>query len=470
MTLVATCAAVLLLAAAGWLPTIVLVGRRPISLVTAPVTGAVMAGVSGSLAVVLHLWLLPVVAVLAAVVNLSCLVLLRRTAPPASGAPNEGLAVAWSAGAMAFALVALRAPTLGHDARSIWLLHARLFGEPGRYADAMALAPYDFSHMDYPLLVPATVGAVWASIGESTHRVGQLVIALLGACSIAALATSVAAVRPTRTGNLARHLAPAVAAAVALACAGTARGGLSDGLADALVAATAATATLRALVLPLSRSNAGLAAIFLAAAATTKNEGAVAAGIITVLYVGRVLRSRTDSRLAWVTVAGLVPALLWFPIAVALGARLGSSGNFRGSPGYPGAALDRLGHTLDAMWNEIWPWQLVVLLTIILVVATLSRAPGLPWRPSVLACTVVTGYLAFMVFGFVVGDFEIRSWLESTGGRVTTYVRMVALAELGVLAIALLTWEPSRSTRGPAHRRTSTDFDADARHRGPRAT
>jgi len=432
----------------GVLPALALGGQRARSIVLAPLAVAAMAGLGATLAVPLRLPLTATFAAAALVANGGALAALRQSTAPSPPPTSDGGGAATVSAAVAatVGLLALRAPTIDHDARSIWFLHARLFvGPSDLYANVMDDAAYRFSHMDYPPLVPSSVALTWRAAGQTDLRTAQIVTAVLGACALATLGWAVAAI--ARRVGAAPAVRAAAAAAAVLGCIAAAEGGLTRGYVDALAAAAAAGAALHALVLPIRRDTSLMVGLLAAVAALTKVEGSVAAGVVVGLYALRVVTSRSTqvsrSTLAGVVAAALAPAAAWYAAAVAMGAGLASAGYTSSAPD-PGRPLDRIGATIPSVAIEVWPLPLAVVSSVLAWWLT-SRSPARArWRPPTLLWLAVGVQLFVLVVGFVVGDYEIHRWLEIAASRSTMYARMVGIAELATLGAFLWATDPTR--------------------------
>jgi hypothetical protein len=85
-----------------------------------------------------------------------------------------------------FVLRSYHAPHGESDAMNIWNLHARfLFRDPGHWQEMFAPS-LDYSHPDYPLLLPGFVASTWARLGSDTPLV-PILVALGFAASLVAL-------------------------------------------------------------------------------------------------------------------------------------------------------------------------------------------------------------------------------------------------------------------------------------------
>ncbi len=319
-----------LLAASGALPAWRLAGKRPVTVFLAPLAGAVLAGVSGGLTVLVAGSILRWFVALAVAANAAALASLlahreeRRSAglqPPAPGqasvrgyarAPRPSLELPGGMGslsgmgglagllavvaAVSWGLSALVRPRIGFDARGIWLLHARWMLEGHAVARAALSNPaLPFAHSSYPPLAGGMVALVWTVTSTHTLRLGEVMIALCSACAVAAAGcmlveagtSGATRLRAGGAGRLAGLLVAAVGVlaggAWCLAAYGVAGASATNGYVDLLWSAAAVGAAGYGLLLPASRSSLYVTALLVAVAALTKNEGIAASAVLVVL-------------------------------------------------------------------------------------------------------------------------------------------------------------------------------------------
>ncbi|HEY7947715.1 MAG TPA: hypothetical protein VID75_08565 [Acidimicrobiales bacterium] len=313
--------AMVVLAAAGALPVLALVGARWVAVPLIPLGGAVLAAgaaagmvaVGGSLVV----WF----AALAASVGVACTALwiVRPTARPwrrhaVESPPGVRLVrlvrlVAFVAVALAAAwsLTALRTPSVGFDARTIWMLHARWYAD-GHTTSLAALrnTALFFAHAGYPPLIGGTVAVAWLVTGVDSDRFGVVIVALLNACAVMAAAWVLVdlgrrcarwsanrsepgdALSTGRGAGIVPSLVGSVAAGLLVLVAfGVAGPFATNGYADMLWATAAVGAVGFGLVLSGRRSDLGAAAVLLAVAGLTKDEGYVTSMVIVALITLR---------------------------------------------------------------------------------------------------------------------------------------------------------------------------------------
>jgi hypothetical protein len=130
--------------------------------------------------------------------------------PPVATPPGRLLPVALAATLACtvarFVVVSVRCPHGHYDAWGIWNLRARfLFRGGRRWRDAFLIerTPVDWSHPDYPLLLPATVARGWYYLGHETTLVPVLVAGLFTFATVGLLLSVLALLRGPRQGCLA---------------------------------------------------------------------------------------------------------------------------------------------------------------------------------------------------------------------------------------------------------------------------
>jgi hypothetical protein len=250
--------------------------------------------------------------------------------------------------AIAWSLRPLRVPSVGWDARAIWLLRGAWFADGHQALRAGFENPQLLlAHVAYPPLVSATAGFSWSLTGNHSYRLGVVIISLLNACAVAALAWvlveggRLAAGRLTaRRGQIGADgshgtrgtrwaVVPAatgvvVAGLLVLATFGVIGPFATNGYADPLWSIAAAGAIGYGLCLPLRAKYVGVAAILLAVCGLTKVEGtATAAGIIVLLVARwvasgwRQRRARGAERPEGSSMRSLRP--IWVPVLIGVG-------------------------------------------------------------------------------------------------------------------------------------------------------
>jgi len=199
------------------------------------------------------------------------------------------------------------------DAWAIWNQHARFLFRGGE--EWRSMLDIDWSHPDYPLLLPASVARVWAYAGRETTLGPALIAMVFGVASVTIVMTALDVGRrrawiagalllgagaflgqvPSQRADV--PLACFMVATLAVACGPT---GLLTGRARPQMAALVAGATS-------------------AMAAWTKNEGLAFAVLLLLLVAIMAVRRGAGRQLLW-WVAGGVPVLVtivWFKLALA---------------------------------------------------------------------------------------------------------------------------------------------------------
>ncbi len=190
------------LTAAGALPVRMLAGWRPVTPFLAPIGGAILAGAAGALTVLVNgtevRWFVPLAIAANAAASASWLA--RREARRSRTGPRPsvmlwaagGAGVLAVAGASAWSLRSLVNVDIGVQARSIWLAHATWIANGHNVAlSALTNSGLAVSHSSYPPLGGSAVALGWVITGVSTDRVGELVIALLSGCAVAAAGATI---------------------------------------------------------------------------------------------------------------------------------------------------------------------------------------------------------------------------------------------------------------------------------------
>jgi hypothetical protein len=435
----------------GILPALAVARRTPAAVFLAPLTGAGMAavaavielGVGGSLAVNYT--------VVAVIVNLAVIawwLAFGRSRWRWTGLPWgwSVATVAVAVGCLAVTLDALRANGIGWDANSIWTTHAfMVYGGHHVLFSGLQNVAYQFTNPDYPPLLPAAGALAFSFFGPGNPHISVEMTVLLNACGLGVVASGIATV--ASSGRQLTRLA-AVAAAGAICLVGFAVSGPYGviGYADLMWAAAAAGAVIWGLVLPRSSQALGVAWICAAVASLTKNEGLTTALIILVLIALRyrplslrgALSLRWPQLRGWAERAGFVllpalPGLVWAGIIRLIGVH---DEFFKSTSGE--ATLYRAQATIAAMWVHLHvaPVDLAVLLVGCLLLRGDRKRAGLG-NPSWLWISCI-GALAIIFGTYVVGGFEIHSWLANSVNRTTIFAQIVLYADLliwGVIAV-----------------------------------
>jgi hypothetical protein len=364
-----------------------------------------------------------------------------RTPRLALGLPRWS-AEQWAAAVFVAAIAAYAAigyfgtsvePLTGWDAMSIWSRKALLLVEYGKPTSAFFSSPYyEFMNPDYPILVPLYESIYFrlADTADFQALHGQfwvLFVAFLWSAGF--LAYRIA--RPLVWAPLIALLAvtPALADDVTTL------------YADVPMALFLG---LGVLLLGLWFSDGGdrhlaLAALMLAAAANTKNEGlAAAAGILLVALLVSWARARSSPRRTVVLVlaaaAGVALAVapwrLWVAahdvpnVTTPVGKGL--------DPGFLANHADRIGPTVSAIGSEVGDpsrWFYLLPLTLGIALATLwMRRDRLLVAFYIGAGLVV--FIAIVIWGYVINTIPIDSLIHTTVSRTVDGFMLVAIAAL----------------------------------------
>lgn len=452
-TLGASVASLLLLAGAGALPVVALVGCRWVAIPMAPLAGAVLAGVAGGCCLVVAGTPLPwflALSTAAALVSLYAMVAQgqhsrspRRRPPDAPRRPRADR-VAGAAGfgavviAAAWGLRLLRVPSTGWDARDIWMMRASWFADGHRTVlAAFRNRELIVAHASYPPLVSATVATAWQLTGLHTDRLGVVLVSALTACAIAtpALAIIDAGRAAGGAGGAGKWLPLAVGVLAAglfvLTVYGVFGQFTANGYADPLWSAAAVGALGFGLLLPRERSNIAAAAILLAVAGLTKVEGTATAMAVVGLLAARAAagnyrraspttvsaRLRTVARPLLAGLAGAAALSVWAVVT-----RLEDTAPDVSTFGpRQGTIASRAHLTLDWMVPHLHVLLLAVPLAVVagLFLATARQRVGLG-NDAWLWLGLGAG-LAAVALAYVTGRWDTQAWLLTSVHRTTMF-------------------------------------------------
>jgi hypothetical protein len=293
-----------------WVPGI---GRLAI----AYVVGCLIIGLTASYlalgGVGLSFWIVLVIALAAAVKGTLCLDLRAfarslkvRRSLTASGAAETALVTAICVFGVILVIAAAVGPLTAEDGWAIWGLKAHaLFSNGGVQSPVFTATAYERSHTDYPLLFPALEALEFRAIGRFDQSIIDTQIAVF------ATSASLAVWSVLRLASW-RWLAAGVALALLglPACAPTVTWNNVD-VPLALMVTLAAVLLARWLEVG-DRASLWGAALFLAGAAATKNEGQLFA-VILVVAAAIVPHSACSNRRTFVTTCGLALGLAIIP-------------------------------------------------------------------------------------------------------------------------------------------------------------
>jgi hypothetical protein len=379
-------------------------------------------------------------AIALALVALPCLLALRRRprtpAPPAAESPRGSAALAHHA-LVAVALLALLWPIVAglvlppfqFDALTRWLLKTKVLAVEGTLRGAVSSDPdFGFSHQRYPPLVAHVANVPALIAGRWDARAAE---GLFPWFAVAAVLLAYGAVA-RRADRLRGALAAAWIATLPLLCflpRPPPGSGAFSAMADVPLAAFVLAGGLALLdALEGVRDRAHLeAALLLAGAALTKNEGLpLLAGAAVAILVGA-RRARLRRVLGVAGVAALLYALLWWTLARHFPAL---DEDYAGHASWAAlvAGLPRLSFILPAFGAELFSFQRWGLTWI---VAAALLALGRPRRALLGLLLLVLAQLLVYVLMFV-----ISAWTSPAGealaasGDPVEYLLTITLGRL----------------------------------------
>jgi len=376
--------------------------------------------------------------------------------------------------ACAVALRGLRTPTVGFDARALWVLRPGWFLQSHHQLLVdLKVRSLVLTQSAYPPLGSAASAVAWKVTGVHTARLGVVVTSVLDACALAAAALAVAAVgtraalaavgRPdsdpatSAPGASAATvpsaeppwapMAAGIGAAVllVLVAAGITEPFLTNGYADPIWSLAAVGAVAWGLQSPGDRAARAAAVVLVLVAGSAKDEGFVTAVAVIVLVAARSLAgvvAEDGWRARWTRWAG--------PVALAAAelAAIGAWPELMKVEGARGASSTFTAHTelasrASAVAHGMSPYLHVLVLAVpVAVVGGLVLAPDRRrsgtgndlWAWAALACG-----LGAVAGALVTGQGAIGPWILSTVHRITEFPALAAwwiVATWGVVAVA----------------------------------
>ncbi len=463
-TVSATIVTIVVLASAGLFPAVALTGLRLITVPLVPLAGAVIAALAatGFIAVGGSFigWFVAL-AVTGVVVVAGCWALRPAWRPwrdreDHRRSPGRLPGVAGMVGALvilgssAWCLRALATPTVGFDARALWLARAGWFLQSQQQL-LVKMRVHDVVLVQsvYPPLVSASTAVAWRISGDQSMRLGVVVIAILNTCALVAAAFALidAGRQVTTRLNADRvdEKSPATGAPVGGAPllpmgVGVVSAGLlvfiafgitepfmTNGYADPIWALAAVGAVAYGLQLQMDRTNQGVALILLLVAGMSKDEGAVTAlGLVALIAVRRLAtvsaeeRHRHWARPVLIGMAEVVAIGAWPVLMRIIHARGETSASFSSLQDWPSRA--RIAY--DGMAPYLHVIVLAAPLAVVggVILAKVRRRSGMAndwWAWAGLAC----GLLA-VSGAYVTGTADLRIWLVGTADRVTDFAAL----------------------------------------------
>jgi hypothetical protein len=462
------------------LPALAIVGRSGATLPFAVLIGAIETGVAGSLSLAVAWSTLPWFLFIAIASSfLSSLVLIkdrRRIVASGEQRPRRNIRDRWPGAAavtvliltLIWCLLPLRAPSVGWDARAIWLLRSSWFAGGHNFLLASFRSPGSIiAHSSYPPLVSTSVAVTWQLTGDHTERVGVVVVAFLNAVATFATAWVIVEASRNLVGGQRRGkdrplaLIVGVVGAVLFTLATFKVFGpfSTNGYADPLWSVAAVGAIGYGLVLPTTKRNVGAAAILLAVSGLTKTEGTATAVVLVVLITLRYsscaspsfLGGSAGSRWRWRAVAagatGLVLLSVW-PIL----ARLEHATRDVNTSGQREGTWDSRTHvTVSAM---------APYLHVLLVAAPLALVAGVVLRRhreraglgnDLWAWLGLLGGLSVIGASYITGPGNTAFWLYTSVHRTTMFAAIAAWLIVSIWAVvAIVPSEENAVARAPS--------------------
>ena len=377
-TVPAAIVAMVVLGAAGLLPTLALVGRRWITFPLVPLAGAVIAALAATVFVAVGgafmAWFVSLAALAAGVTGWVWMRWPDRrpwaVGPGSAARFTPGYRLFGALGALgivaasAWCLRDLSTPTVGFDARALWLTRAGwLLHSHQQLLTTLRAPTLVLGQSAYPPLVSTSTAVSWSVTGNHSMRLGVVVTALLNTCALAVAAFALVECGRRAAGRLAATagrvwttvpMVVGVVAAVLLVfiAFGITEPFMTNGYADPLWSLAAVGAVAYGLQMRTGRSERGVVLVLLLVAGMSKDEGVVTAGGLIVLIALRWLLTMPADRkrIGWwrpvlVGAAELAAVAAWPVLMRLIHARGQTSGTF--SPA--GDWVSRAHATADGM-------------------------------------------------------------------------------------------------------------------------
>jgi hypothetical protein len=471
-TISAAIVAMVVLSAAGLLPTVALVGMRWITFPLVPLAGAVIAALAATVFAAVGgtfmVWFVALAALGAGLTGLAWMKWPDRrpwTAYPGSRASLTtqyrlvgALGALGIVAACAWCLRDLATPTVGFDARALWLTRSGWFLHSHQQVLTTLRSPaLVLGQSAYPPLVSASGAVAWSVTGNHTLRLGVVVVALLNTCALATAAFAIIEFgrrfsskltsphEPRQPINLAASapmLAGLVAAVLLIFISfGITEPFMTNGYADPIWSLAALGAVVYGLQMSGGRSEQGVVAILLLTAGMSKNEGFVTAAVLIVLMALRQLSIRPANRgnqrsRRWrrgpiaIAIAELAAVGAWPFLMRVIGARGQSS-----PLSTPSEMVSRTRATYDGFvpYLHVLLWAIPIAVVgglLLSKVRSRSQAANDWWGWAGLA----SGLLA-VGGALIVGTSAIEPWLATTVHRVTEFPALTGWWIVAVWAV-----------------------------------
>ena len=354
--------------------------------------------------------------------------------------------------ATAWSLRPLRVPSVGWDARAIWLLRASWFAGGHTFLSASFRDPAELlAHASYPPLISSAVAVSWGS--RASIRIDWA--SSWSRCSMAAPPRRSAGLwwrrasrrRAERTPRQRDALPCALAVGTAagplltLAAFGVAGPFATNGYADPLWSIAASAAVAYGLLLPFEARRVGVAAILVAVAGLTKQEGVATAMALTVLLVLRSLAHCGPAGPRWrAATRGCVAAGLGGLALLAVWPLLGRLLHAPPDVNTSGARVGTVWHRTDLTAHSMSPHLHVLLLAapVALAGALLLRSARRATRlgNDGWAWAGLASGLLVVGWAYASGPGNTALWLLTSVHRTTMFPAITAWLIVGGWAVA----------------------------------
>jgi hypothetical protein len=476
-TVPATIVTLVVLSLAGLLPVLALVGLRVITVPLLPLAGAVLAALAATFFLAFGLSFIGWFIALAAAAALAAIISwIRRPdrrpwrqfaapAPPRSPwhRPVGIIGAVAILGACIWCLRGLATPTVGFDARALWLMRAGWFLQPHhQLLIDMRLRNLLLYQTTYPPLVSAVTAVAWHITGNQSDRLGVVVTALLNTCALAVAAfalieagrqctrrstpralaangvTDTSDAPSRNTGDL-WPLVVSIAMAVLLVFVafGTTEPFMTNGYADPIWTIAAVGAVAYGLQLRISRVNQAVALLLVLVAGLSKDEGLATAAVLLVLLTFRAVftMSAEERQRRWwrpiVTNLAVAIVIVAWPALIRILHARGVTMTYSPLHDMPGRAREA--------FDGFSPYLHVIVLAVPLAIvggvalSALRRQGNLAndgWAWAALA-----GGLGAVGSAYITGTVPVQQWLVGTVDRVSEFPVLTAWWIVAVWAV-----------------------------------
>jgi hypothetical protein len=507
-TVPAATVGVVVLSSAGLLPVCALVGFRLVTLPLVPLFGAICSALAATCFMAFGGSFLAWFIVLAAGGTLGVIalwILRPERRPWRDHARERALGELWPRvvgilgavvilGACLWCLRGLATPTVGFDARALWLMRAGWFLQSHhQLLIDMRVRDVVLVQTPYPPLVSAATALTWRVTGDHTVRLGVVITALLNTCALGAAAFALvesgrgfarrlasrdgegSVEAPAAGGERPRGRVPlsplvvGVVSAVLLVFVafGITEPFMTNGYADPIWSLAALGAVAYGLQLGICRENQAVALILVLVAGMSKDEGVATACVLIALIAlrGLVTMSKQERRLRWwrpivLALVELAAVGAW-PVLMRIIHARGESMSYSPLHDMPGRART----SIDGMAPYLHVIILAAPLAVVggLVLSRLRRRSGLAndwWAWGGLAAG-----LGAVSAAYITGTSPVQVWLVGTVDRVTEFPALTAWWIVAMWAV-VASGSPVFSTRArfrqPGDERSNVTAEIDS--------